>query len=232
MTLVRLDGEDESISVRTGDPHSRRIRCVCRACNTGWMSRLQEAAKPFLVPLLLGHATSLHRRAQKVIATWVAMKVMVDEHVRRAMIAIPYAEREYLRTKLIVPPHWRIWLGRHARRDHPLFTHRVMDFVATKEEFDRRGGPSARAEGNTQTSTICLGEHLIIFVMSSETAWSLIRRYRIPAPIGSDLTQIWPIETSRVPWPPSRTLLDAGIALLADDFFDKVTAIIRERGTS
>ena len=39
---------EQNIQTRTGDPHSRRIKCVCRACNNGWMSRLQENAKPFL----------------------------------------------------------------------------------------------------------------------------------------------------------------------------------------
>src|SRR5262249_31198261 len=39
---------------RTGDPHSTRIKCVCRTCNNGWMSQLQKRAKPYLVPMLKG----------------------------------------------------------------------------------------------------------------------------------------------------------------------------------
>jgi len=31
-----------------------RVGCVCRSCNNGWMSRLEEAVKPILQPLLEG----------------------------------------------------------------------------------------------------------------------------------------------------------------------------------
>jgi hypothetical protein len=192
------------------------------------MSRLQETAKPFLVPMLVGHSTSLHRRGQAVVAAWSAMMVMVAEHVHQEMVAIPLSERAYLRDHLVAP-HWRIWIGRHSRRDHPLFTHRTLTFTALKEEFERLRGSTAHIDSNTQTSTICLGEHLLIHVMSSEVAWNIIRRWNLPPQIGADLTQIWPVKTGNVSWPPSRALTDAGISLIANEFFDKATALIRSR---
>src|SRR5258706_8629356 len=58
---------------RAGDPHSRKIRCVCEECNNEWMSQLQEDAKPFLLPMLTGIHTSLRRKGQTTLAAWVAM---------------------------------------------------------------------------------------------------------------------------------------------------------------
>lgn len=37
---------DTRLESKTGDTHARRIRKVCVACNGGWMSELQQAAKP------------------------------------------------------------------------------------------------------------------------------------------------------------------------------------------
>ena len=51
-TLIHLENQEISTQRRAGDPHSRRIRCVCGPCNNGWMSALQEKTKPFMVPML------------------------------------------------------------------------------------------------------------------------------------------------------------------------------------
>src|SRR5438045_8454454 len=58
-TIVSPWGHEERVSRRTGDPHSRRIKCVCGECNNVWMSQLQEATKPFLIQTLKGEPTSL-----------------------------------------------------------------------------------------------------------------------------------------------------------------------------
>jgi hypothetical protein len=102
-TIVHLNEEVETVSRRTGDPHTRRIRCVCRTRNNGWMSRLQERAKPYLVPMLLKHTNTLDRRAQEAASAWSAMMVMVAEHVQREMIAIPFADRARLRAHQTTP---------------------------------------------------------------------------------------------------------------------------------
>ncbi len=36
----------------SGDPKSRKLRIVCNKCNNEWMSDLQNATKPILIPLL------------------------------------------------------------------------------------------------------------------------------------------------------------------------------------
>jgi hypothetical protein len=39
------------------DPLSSQVRVVCGPCNSGWMSQLQNQAKPFLTPLFEGALT-------------------------------------------------------------------------------------------------------------------------------------------------------------------------------
>jgi hypothetical protein len=223
--LVHLDKEEASIQRRTGDPHSRRIRCVCEPCNNEWMSQLQEDVKPFLVPMLKGEKTSLRLRGQTVLAAWITMTVMVAEHVDRRMVAVPSSDRHYLREHRKAPLHWRIWIGRHQAETHPLFTHNVLPF-APKEEVEALAIPVTDRAANTQTTTICVG-NLLIHVMSSVVAHSIIRRWRLPLPVRAGMAQIWPVRTPVVPWPSGLTLTDAGIDLLAQEFANKARALLR-----
>lgn len=208
--------EEVTIQKREGDVHSRRVRCVCAACNSGWMSRLQEAAKPFLVPMLTGKRVSLHRRGQRVLSAWMAMMVTVSEHMNREQVTIPPIDRTWLMEKSEAPHHWRIWIGIHRVQQHPLYSHNSLEMAKKSERFVR--GPATAP--NTQTSTICVGEYLVFHTMSSIPAWDLIRQWPLPAQIAAQLDQIWPTRTGIVTWPRPSGLTDAGMALLANQFMD------------
>lgn len=219
-TVIGATGTAEKIQHRTGDPHSRKIKCVCKKCNNEWMSRLQEDAKPFLVPMLRGNVVQLHKKAQTLVAGWVTMMVMVAEHLNDEMVAVPLSDRQFLRCTKRPPDHWRIWIGRHHRNIHPLFNHNVLALTQKEIEGVTSG---LMSDPSTQTSTICLGKHLVIYVMSSTAVWGIVRRWKIDPRVSRNLTQVWPIRKSVVAWPPSSTLTDAGLDLLAQQFFRAVT---------
>lgn len=223
---IHEDENREEISIRAGDLHSRRIKCVCGVCNSGWMSALQTSARPILVPTLAGEPIQLHRRSQTILSAWCTMMTMVSEHLQQGMSSISPTERDYLKTHQKPPRNWRIWIGRHAGQNHTRYFHRTLPFV-TKDEFERSGGPSTDVAANTQTTTICLGKHLLIHIMSSDVGWSLIRRWRLPAQIRDNLVQIWPVRDKIICWPPDLALNDAGVALIADDLMGKVTTFLR-----
>ena len=102
---------------RSGEPQSGRLRVVCASCNNGWMSDLQQEAKPHLLPLIKGETYLLHRNDQKTLAAWIAMFAMVAEHVDK----IALAHRPRLRS-----PSWNahtyghrlVWIFAH--RTHPV----------------------------------------------------------------------------------------------------------------
>ncbi len=219
--------QEETVKRRTGDPHSRRIKCVCRPCNNEWMSQLQEDTKRFLLPMLAGHETVLRKIGQTTLASWITMMVMVSEYIDLDKIAVSAADRRWFYLNRRPPSHWRIWIGRHGREKYPLFVHNVLS-CATEEKFERSSSNSA-AELNTQTSTICLGEHLLIHVMSSPTARSIIRRWKLPSGMEGALNQIWPIRNSAVAWPPSLIITDAGIDTLAQQFVIAAVNVLKRR---
>ncbi len=190
-TLVDPHMEDQvSIERRPGDFYSRRIRCVCVTCNNGWMSRLQTSARPFLIPFLTGQPTTVHKRGRRILSAWIAMMVIVGEYATREFIAVPASDRDYLHREQVPPSHWRIWIGAHACEQFPLYSHNVLSLAKEKAE----GAPDDfLPEPNTQTTTICVGDYLVIYVMSSIIARSQIRRWVLPVQIRGGMHQIWPI---------------------------------------
>ena len=224
---VYLDKPDvATIQKRTGDPHARRVYCVCKSCNSGWMSQLQEHARPFLVPILTDKKINLHRRAQKTLASWAAMMTMTAEFVDRKKVAISQEDRTYLKCEGQPPSDFRIWIALHRRENYPfLVNHHVVEF-SPEEEIKKAPGALSH-QPNAQTSTISVGEYLLIHVLSSHVHRRLVPRWRLPDSIAPAVFQIWPVRAPIISWPPEARLNDAGIKALADQFFEISSAWAR-----
>src|SRR6266478_112392 len=123
---INRPGEPNTASarLRAGDPLHSKVRVVCETCNNGWMSMIQERAKPILIPLIQGKATILGIEAQQTVASWCAMATMTGEFLDKdpvpGTIAVSQAEREWL-WKNGIPPleGWRIWITRYQRHKWP-----------------------------------------------------------------------------------------------------------------
>jgi hypothetical protein len=73
--------KDEPVGNRlyTGMPMKVR-KVVCKACNTGWMSRIQNSSKDLLEPMIGGFAEGeIHPGAQRQLVGWMTMTAMVME---------------------------------------------------------------------------------------------------------------------------------------------------------
>ncbi len=65
---------------RSGDLRDLQVRCVCGACNNGWMREfVDDCARPIMIPLITGSHVRIDPSQLRVIATWAAMKAMVAE---------------------------------------------------------------------------------------------------------------------------------------------------------
>jgi hypothetical protein len=98
---------------RPGDPFSQRLRIVCKNCNSGWMSQLQTASKPFLVPLLQGEWPALDAPAQLAVARWITMTSMVIEFADPPTAEVPWTHRADFSETRSIQPNWHVWIGRH-----------------------------------------------------------------------------------------------------------------------
>lgn len=69
-TLYAVSGETSSVRRHTFHGHVSGL--VCERCNSGWLSKLEEQAKPLLIPLVDGTCTGqINWRDCQIIAFWI-----------------------------------------------------------------------------------------------------------------------------------------------------------------
>ena len=202
----RIEAEIHQRKKFQGSPNTIRLRKVCKYhCNNGWMSLLDDAAKPLLTPLITGVATTLKADDQHIIAAWLAMKVMVAEFSRPADVSTPQDHRTALMKERKLPPGWKIWIATHSSPWWQTGYHRHGATLG----FGRGPVPPKRPSGkNTQSVTLGIGA-LLAHIIASPSAV----KFDIPDEIGRYLIPIWPI-TSDITWPPP-PLSDADVELVA-----------------
>jgi hypothetical protein len=209
-----------------GDPHSKRLYVVCEKCNNKWMSRLQNRAKVYLLPLILGQPTALDTKAQEIVAAWIAMSVMVGEFNDREKVAITASERRHFKKTEKAPAHWKIWIGDYGRLHWKgRWVHNVLPISSPKHRIKQTAGGGPRP--NTQTSTFVVGR---LYIQALSSATDVFEHWRLTADGARKLVQIWPIQRNVIGWPPS-TLTDREADTIAGAFFTFAEQIGRENRT-
>lgn len=102
---------------------------VCTSCNTGWMERLESAARPVLEPMLLGAAPGTFRILSPdelaVLATWAvktSLLLTLSEFRGQEYGWIPVDTLQWLYQHYDVhmpPPGSRVWMGGFNTNDNP-----------------------------------------------------------------------------------------------------------------
>ena len=191
--------------LKAGDPLSSQVRVVCTKCNNTWLSRIQEEAKPILIPLIRGQRSALGENAQKKLSAWCAMATMTAEYIDPDpySVAIPQKDRDWLMNTGAAPPGWRIWIGDYLRHKWvPRWTHFTFPMLDAKDMPTSADAPPQLP--NTQVTTFTAGR-LYVHVMSSVHADTMAKWHWGfgPAPSqGRLLAQILPHKESFIAWPP------------------------------
>ena len=172
---------------------SQKARCVCEACNNVWMSQVEEAAKPFLEPMIWGEEIELDPDAQRAIALWAALHAVVWERAHPPIgTTLPPEWLAHLHQTRSLPASWRVWLGGFTGRpDFAYSTVQIRDPIAMPRREDER--PSG-VHGSV--TTIILGE-LVIKVLA-------VDRQPFRDPADEALLSVWPPTEPAFMWPPAR----------------------------
>ena len=202
------------VKTRSGDPRSLSVRCACRVCNNGWMSHLQELAKPIVTPMALGKPVVLDAHRQIHVATWAAMVTMTSDFDDPAMSAISQTQRDYLFVQGLPPQSLRVWIG-HMPPGlwRPRWIRHPIAIADTDEEAAR-----GHRVLNTLTSTHVIGQ-LFLHIFSCLFP-DILLGWRLPPRADVRLHQIWPLQRELVVWPPKPPLTPDLGALTAAAFFD------------
>jgi hypothetical protein len=108
--------------IGTRPPYRQRIRDVCRACNSGWMSQLENTASRVLTPFILGGAGKVEGHDLGAVAAWVQKTCLTSMYVstaedRAVGYGLPASEyRELYEARDIQAPLQRsqFWMGRFS----------------------------------------------------------------------------------------------------------------------
>jgi hypothetical protein len=204
---------DSGVSNVRGRAHRhKKIKAVCKLCNGGWMSIIEDATKPYLIPLIRGEATLLDWRARQMLTDWITLKLFIAEFNTPGDQIYGRYDREYFMGWRVIPEYIRIWIGKHSS---PLkwktgIFRQSAGLAPAGVPLPPRPRPI-----NAQTLTLGIGELLIHL-----TATSFAATYSILDTLGGDTPRcrlLWPIGGHNIRWPPFSTITEADADQIATD---------------
>jgi hypothetical protein len=207
-TTVDVQGsERHKLEIRAGaSPLHSKVPVVCGDCNSTWLGRIQETAKPHLLPLVEGRENVLvGPAAQKAIATWATMATITGEFIHRklASIAISHEAREVFKDMRAPFASWRIWIGYYHRlKWDGCYVHACRPIYLEGEIVPPNVQDPSTPLPTTQWSTFVVGK-LYVHTASSMRAADWIAEWDWKnAPRASQLlVQIWPPKEPIIAWP-------------------------------
>ncbi len=195
--------------------YSGTVKLVCEQCNNGWMSALQSATKPILIPLMDGVKTALTRKEQSILSSWVSMFVMVAEFQQPDGVAIPDETRRLFKKTQLAPDNWSIWVGIYERQKWNGVTVHSTISVSSAKDGIYPSKPDGSPRPNTHATTVVIGK-LYVHVMGSVFP-EFARKQRLDR-AGFPMTRLWPRGVRPFSW--------ASPALSDDHAYRIATALI------
>jgi hypothetical protein len=210
----RIRGET-AFKQRHGDVTTMKLKVVCKKhCNNGWMSRLETHAKPFLVPLMTGRPIILNKYNQEIIATWIAMKLMVCEFSDPSTLVMPVVERSLLMGRRRPPDIMKIWIADYQQATWSNAYARFSYGVGVGEHGKQiKPEPQMLAGAKNILSQSLLAGRFFIQAVTIAIAGV---EYQTPRHASLGLRQIWPFEREFA-WPPIMPLSDTALNFAATD---------------
>ena len=227
--VENLDGSGTYFAKMAGNIRDWQIKCVCggvaTSCNSGWMKKIEDQARPILIPLILGQNLFLTPIQREIVAVWVALKCMVGEYEDPTKITTPPEQRARMYAVQKPPEHgWGIWIGRAENPSR--FT--IWSSHSLKIALDKTlplDDPSHKFNGHTTTQMI--GE-LFIQVIRFPPIMSA-HKWNFRVPVDAKLTLIWPPVNSILKWPKPPLSYREQLAL-ANNLRDFAIETARRRG--
>jgi hypothetical protein len=196
------------------------VSCLCRVCNSGWLSRLETEAKPILTPLIHDIAVPLDRAVQEILARWSVKTAMVFDATKRRRF-YGDSERRALRATSTLPPFTGVWLGRYGQSNLLCGEGRHLD-----ENKSRDRNPFA--DGYATTFVVRrLVIQLATIPRKPEFDAFDAKLHLAPGPWDKSLIQVWPTAAQSAKWPPVLSFSDGGM-----DFSELSRRFVAKRSRS
>jgi hypothetical protein len=172
-------GSDSESRTFTTDLFQFKANVVCRdRCNSGWMSDLEDAARPWLEPMIQGRGRTYYDHGREVIAYW-ALKtaMMIDFAQEKKHRSVPPSLYPALYEAQGVLPDTFVWIGGCDFAYGATARHRTLYLNVDDASFTGFG------------ATIHVG-HMVIEVIRVEVEQG--KTLQIGGKLAAALRQLWP----------------------------------------
>jgi hypothetical protein len=182
-----------------GPPATKTARLLCNVCNNDWGSRLEDAAKLLLLPMIQGHPKRLSQSSQRTATLWLAKTLMVMDRSHRRTTFVPEKDLRSLRAHDDLRTPAVAWISAYSGAQY------AATAVTTPTET-----------GDGWAGTIQVGE----LVMQMTTRNTVNGRFAREANEVFRKTrgwnvQIWPTAVVRRQWPPRHAKDDPAFETVA-----------------
>jgi hypothetical protein len=192
------------------------VRVVCRECNNEWMSKLEQAVRPILSPLIRGEEIILTQDQQRVLATWIVKTAMTAEYRYPEAIAVPQTQRQALMSNEEPPDGWLVGIAHYkGRKWRDAVLYRQMIGISPIDKLDE----PHNGRDFVQTTCFGLGD---LFVQTMCLPYSIDDEPPIDE-TQKPMRQLWPVANRTLVWPPPMHLDDKTAT-------ETVTSMVRALG--
>jgi hypothetical protein len=192
---------------RPGHLSTLKVRAVCEGCNNGWMSQLEDAAKPILERMLRRERFILNEHNQTTLARWITVKTVVGEYAEEGLAVTPETDRHRIRIEGKIPDYYSIYLGHYAEDKENAWMRTSMTIAASKD------GPSPSLNGlygNTQSVAFLCGS-VFLYVLAIRADGLDVNEFIK----FSKLNKIFPAGSPIVEWPPENSVTKRDMGVVA-----------------
>lgn len=206
--ILRPDGTKDETPPRRTHPATVTVKTVCAHCNNGWMSHLEDTAKPYLLSMIRGHRRTYYEAGQKILAMWAVKTALVSGSKHKPLTPQSFYSDLYAARQ--PPERTRVWLIATPR---PYFTY--VDYRPLK--VSKVDEPPVTTE-NAYAALLAIA-HAAFYVASwneNEPDLDGLKAFE------ESIVPLWPTESKSVGFPPSGPALDTDdLDALADAPFGK-----------
>ena len=193
---------------------TKKFRVVCAGCNNGWMSELEEGARPLITKMIQGHRFVMDQKEQTVLAKWCALKLIVSEHGPECRPTTPFEDRNRLMERGEIPDYFRIYIGAQRTKAGTGYLRRTAIGSRPYQGVPELGDTAA----NIQQTTFLLGKSFVhlnaVRVEGAEIEQQFFRR-KI-----HKFGRLWPMETDRKKWPDKAIVNQSELSSLANSWVE------------
>lgn len=172
-----------------------QVKRLCRSCNNGWMSRLENEAKPALVSILDDEPKELDASDQTTLARWAVKTAMVLDAVdSNRPWFYSEDERQLMRVALALPKRTSVWIAKCV--DQPNVYSAAKDLWTTPGDDGIHAFATTMAFGSLALQVVsirtpaAIPENIAVTYDVREGLWD------------QTLVQVWPTSQNSRAWPP------------------------------